>query len=88
MERCKTIVLLEGKNISQDALCCHYHKIQSLPINFHRKHGENVSVTRGKLFIFISPSGCQFGTGAHTQRMSPIDRSFHTSFGYFFLMDG
>lgn len=71
MERWKTIFSLGGKNtpdISHDALCSHYHKIQSLPINFRRRHEENVSVTRGTLLIFISTSGCQFWLrGAHPE---------------------
>lgn len=55
--------------ISHDALCSHYHKLQSLPINMHRRHAENVPIARENYSSSSLPVALGFGTRAHTRRM-------------------
>lgn len=73
VERCKTIVLLEGENNSRhsrDTLCSHYHKRQSWPVNFRRRRRRDCCCHWGKMTHLhipewlsvlvqgLSPGGC------------------------------
>lgn len=61
-------------DISCDALCSHYHKIQSLPINLHRRHAGNVPIARENYSSSSPQVAVSFGTRAHPQRMLSGDQ--------------
>lgn len=78
MERWKTILSLGGggdtPDISHEALCSHYHKIQSLPIN-SVEDMKRMSLSPGEHYSSSFPQvAVSSGSGAHTQRMLSADQ--------------
>lgn len=69
--------LARGENtpdISHNALCSHYRKIQLLPINFHGRHRENVLIARENYSSSSPQMAGSFGTRRHAQRMLSTDQ--------------
>lgn len=61
-------------DISHNALCSHYRKIQSLPINFHGRYGENVPIARENCPSSYPQVAVSLGTRTHAQRMLSGDQ--------------